>query len=80
MYDYNNNINDFIHNISNLPFLESVIYFHNLSYDVVFLLLELCKNYGFNQIRNKYRERVDGGLQFISGKKKNKDKDDSLVL
>lgn len=66
---YNNNINDFIYNISNLPYLDSVIYFHNLSYDVVFLLLELCKNYGFSQIRNKYKERVDGGLQFISGKK-----------
>ena len=67
---YNNNIEDFIHNISNLPYLESVIYFHNLSYDVVFLLLELCKNQGFTQIRNKYKERKDGGLQFISGKKK----------
>ena len=67
---YNNNLEDFIHNISNLPYLESVIYFHNLSYDVVFLLLELCKNQGFTQIRNKYKERKDGGLQFISGKKK----------
>lgn len=66
---YNNNINDFIHNISNLPYLESVIYFHNLSYDVVFLLLELCKNYGFTQIRNKYKERSDGGLNYITGKK-----------
>ena len=27
---YNNNIDDFVHNISNLPYLDSVIYFHNL--------------------------------------------------
>ena len=67
---YNNNIDDFVHNISNLPYLESVIYFHNLSYDVVFLLLNLIKNHGFEQIRNKYKDRKDGGLQFISGKKK----------
>lgn len=67
---YNNNINDFIHNIFSLPYLDNTIYFHNLSYDVVFLLLELCKSYGFTQIRNKYKERKDGGLQYVSGKKK----------
>lgn len=66
---YNNNIDEFITNISNLPFLESDIYFHNLSYDAVFLLKELVENYGFSQIRNKYKDRVDGGLTYISGKK-----------
>ena len=37
---HTDNIEDFIHNISNLPYLESEIYFHNLSFDVVLILLK----------------------------------------
>lgn len=65
---HTNNIEDFIHNISNLPYLESEIYFHNLSFDVVFMLINLVEK-GFNQIRNKYRERFDGGLSVVTSKK-----------
>ncbi|MBQ9012636.1 MAG: hypothetical protein IJ094_03595 [Bacilli bacterium] len=65
---HNNNIHDFIENISNLPTIESKIYFHNLSFDSVFCLLELFDK-GFEQIRNKYKKRSDGGLQFTKGKK-----------
>ena len=65
---HTNNIEDFIKSISNLPYLESKIYFHNLSFDVVFTLLNLVEK-GFEQIRNKYKERFDGGLDFISSKK-----------
>lgn len=65
---HTDNIKDFIESISNLPTIESKIYFHNLSFDTVFCLLELVEK-GFNQIRNKYKERFDGGLQFTAGKK-----------
>ena len=65
---HNNNIHDFINNISNLPEIESKIYFHNLSFDTVFCLLELFEK-GFSQIRNKYKQRRDGGLEFTKGKK-----------
>lgn len=65
---HNNNIKDFINNISNLPEIESKIYFHNLSFDTVFCLLELFDR-GFTQIRNKYKKRRDGGLEFTKGKK-----------
>ena len=44
---HNNNIHDFINNISNLPEIESKIYFHNLSFDTVFCLLELFEK-GFS--------------------------------
>lgn len=65
---HTDNIKDFIESISNLPTIESKIYFHNLSFDTVFCLLELVEK-GFNQIRNKYKERFDGGLQFTACKK-----------
>lgn len=68
---HTNNIKDFIQSISNLPYLESKIYFHNLSFDTVFALIELFDK-GFEQIRNKYKERFDGGLNFISSKKTKK--------
>lgn len=68
---HTDNIEDFIHNISNLPYLESEIYFHNLSFDVVFMLINLVEK-GFNQIRNKYRERFDGGLNIVTSKKTKK--------
>ena len=57
---HTNNIKDFITTISNLPTIESKIYFHNLSFDTVFCLLELFEK-GFEQIRNKYKTRRDGG-------------------
>lgn len=65
---HTNNIDDFIHNISNLPQLESEIYFHNLSFDVIFMLINLFEK-GFNQIKNKYKERFDGGLTVVTSKK-----------
>lgn len=65
---HTNNIEDFITSISNLPHIESKIYFHNLSFDTIFCLLSLVEK-GFEQIRNKYKERFDGGLKFINGKK-----------
>ena len=65
---HNDNIHDFIENISNLRTIESKIYFHNLSFDSVFCLLELFDK-GFEQIRNKYKKRSDGWLQFTKGKK-----------
>lgn len=66
---HTDNIKDFITSISSLPTLESKIYFHNLSFDVVFILLELMENMGFTQIQNKYRERNDGGLTTSLSKK-----------
>lgn len=65
---HTDNIQDFITSISNLPEIESKIYFHNLSFDTIFCLLELF-NEGFEQIRNKYKIRKDGGLQFTTSKK-----------
>lgn len=65
---HTDNIEDFITTISNLPEIESKIYFHNLSFDTIFCLLELF-NKGFEQIRNKYKVRKDGGLQYITNKK-----------
>lgn len=65
---HTNNIDDFLHNISNLPYLESEIYFHNLSFDVVFMMLNLNER-GFTQIKNKYKERYDGGLTLVTSKK-----------
>lgn len=65
---HTDNIEDFILNISNLPYIESEIYFHNLSFDVVFLLINLVEK-GFSQIRNKYKERFDGGLTVVTSKK-----------
>ena len=65
---HTDNIQDFITSISNLPEIESKIYFHNLSFDTIFCLLELF-NEGFEQIRNKYKTRKDGGLQFTTSKK-----------
>lgn len=65
---HNDNIDDFINNIFNLPYIESEIYFHNLSFDVIFMLINLFEK-GFNQIKNKYRERFDGGLTLVSSKK-----------
>ena len=65
---HTNNIKDFIENISKLPYLESKIYFHNLSFDTVFCLLELIDK-GFEQIRNKYKVRSDGGLQYNKNNK-----------
>ena len=44
---HTNNIKDFIENISKLPYLESKIYFHNLSFDTVFCLLELIVIIGY---------------------------------
>ena len=65
---HTNNLDDFIESIFNLPYLESEIYFHNLSFDVVFLMINLFEK-GFKQIKNKYKERLDGGLNYISSKK-----------
>ena len=65
---HTNNIKDFITTISNLATIESKLYFHNLSFDTVFCLLELFEK-GFEQIRNKYKTRRDGGLEFQSGQK-----------
>lgn len=65
---HTNNLDDFIESIFNLPYLESEIYFHNLSFDVVFLMINLFEK-GFSQIRNKYKQRLDGGLNYISSKK-----------
>lgn len=65
---HTDNIEDFILNITNLPYLETEIYFHNLSFDVIFLLINLVEK-GFSQIRNKYKERFDGGLTIVTSKK-----------
>ena len=65
---HTDNIEDFIDSIFNLPYLESEIYFHNLSFDVVFMLINLFEK-GFKQIKNKYKERFDGGLTYVSSKK-----------
>ena len=46
---HTNNLDDFIESIFNLPYLESEIYFHNLSFDVVFLMINLFEK-GFSQI------------------------------
>lgn len=65
---HTNNLDDFIESISHLPYLESEIYFHNLSFDVIFALLSLNER-GFKQIVNKYKERRDGGLSLVTSKK-----------
>lgn len=40
---HSNNISDFVDNLENLPSLTSEMYFHNLSFDITFLLIELIK-------------------------------------
>ena len=65
---HTNNIDDFINNIFNLPYIESEIYFHNLSFDVIFMIINLFEK-GFKQVKNKYKERFDGGLTVVTSKK-----------
>ncbi|UXL90910.1 DNA polymerase [Clostridium phage DCp1] len=40
---HSNNISDFVDNLENLPALNSEMYFHNLTFDLTFILIELIK-------------------------------------
>lgn len=40
---HSNNISDFVDNLENLPSLHSEMYFHNLTFDITFILIELLK-------------------------------------
>lgn len=40
---HSNNISDFVDNLENLPSISSEMYFHNLTFDLTFILIELIK-------------------------------------
>lgn len=46
---HSNNISDFVDNLENLPSLHSEMYFHNLTFDITFILIELLKR-GYDPI------------------------------
>lgn len=52
---HSNNISDMVDNIINLPSIESVMYFHNLTFDINFILCELLKR-GFEPIIPNFNE------------------------
>ncbi|MGM9834813.1 MAG: DNA polymerase [Bacilli bacterium] len=51
---YNNNIESFIDDLYKLPYLNTIIYFHNLSFDIEFILNYLVNKKGFTQLLNEY--------------------------
>ena len=53
---YTTSIEEFINELLNLPTNISTIYFHNLSFDIEFILNYLTNKKGFKQITNEYIE------------------------
>ena len=57
---YNNNIENFVKDLYKMETSTTVIYFHNLSFDIEFLLNYLVNNQGFKQVVNSYEENEEG--------------------
>ena len=57
---YNNNIENFVKDLYKMETSTSVIYFHNLSFDIEFLLNYLVNKQGFKQVVNSYEENEEG--------------------
>ena len=57
---YNNNIENFVKDLYKMETSTSIIYFHNLSFDIEFLLNYLVNNQGFKQVVNSYEENEEG--------------------
>lgn len=55
MLIHSNNISNFVDNIINLPSIDSVMFFHNLTFDINFILIELIKR-GFTPIIPNFNE------------------------
>ena len=57
---YNNNIENFVKDLYKMETSTTVIYFHNLSFDIEFLLNYLVNKQGFKQVLNSYEENEEG--------------------
>ena len=57
---YNNNIENFVKDLYKMETSTTVIYFHNLSFDIEFLLNYLVNKQGFKQVVNSYEENDEG--------------------
>ena len=57
---YNNNIENFVKDLYKMETSTTVIYFHNLSFDIEFLLNYLVNKQGFKQVVNSYEENEEG--------------------
>ena len=57
---YNNNIENFVKDLYKMETSTSIIYFHNLSFDIEFLLNYLVNKQGFKQVVNSYEENDEG--------------------
>ena len=57
---YNNNIENFVKDLYKMETSSTVIYFHNLSFDIEFLLNYLVNKQGFKQVVNSYEENEEG--------------------
>ena len=57
---YNNNIENFVKDLYKMETSTTVIYFHNLSFDIEFLLNYLVNKQGFKQVVNTYEENDEG--------------------
>lgn len=57
---YNNNIENFVKDLYKMETSTSIIYFHNLTFDIEFLLNYLVNKQGFKQVVNSYEENDEG--------------------
>ena len=57
---YNNNIENFVKDLYKMETSTTIIYFHNLSFDIEFLLNYLVNKQGFKQVLNSYEENEEG--------------------
>ena len=57
---YNNNIENFVKDLYKMETSTTVIYFHNLTFDIEFLLNYLVNKQGFKQVVNSYEENEEG--------------------
>lgn len=57
---YNNNIENFVKDLYKMETSTTIIYFHNLSFDIEFLLNYLVNKQGFKQVVNSYEENEEG--------------------
>ena len=57
---YNNNIENFVKDLYKMETSITIIYFHNLSFDIEFLLNYLVNKQGFKQVVNSYEENDEG--------------------
>ena len=57
---YNNNIENFVKDLYKMETSTTIIYFHNLSFDIEFLLNYLVNKQGFKQVVNSYEENDEG--------------------